>query len=91
MMRIIIELTEAEAAAGAPGITREVVGAAATREAGREGPAVDGGPPSEALLLALGTRGEARAEAPGGPSAIDAATPPAWLEEVIRGIEQGQP
>jgi hypothetical protein len=78
-MRITIELTEAEARATT--IRPEHIGAA-----GADAPAEDGGPPSEALLIALGAATADGTEAGACAAAGgDAGGPPAWLVEVVAG------
>jgi hypothetical protein len=77
-MRITIELTEAEGRA----TTIRPEGGAVPEDA----PAMDGGPPPEALLIALGAvaAGETTAAPTERPGA-DAGGPPAWLVDVVTG------
>jgi hypothetical protein len=78
-MRITIELSEAEGRATA--IHRESGSALAA-----DATPVDGGPPPEALLVALGAAAaRATGEATALPQGGDAGGPPAWLVEVVTG------
>lgn len=83
-MRIIIEMNEAESRSAS--VSREVSGQqTASGQATTQAAALDGGPPPEALLLALGARTETNMESTsptrfGG--ARDAGQPPTWLMNI---------
>ena len=81
-MRITIEMTEAEGQSTA--IYRASDGQPANlQESASESTALDGGPPPEGLLLALGA--PSGVEATGSQGGGDAGGPPAWLVGVLSG------
>jgi hypothetical protein len=84
-MRITIDITEAEERSAT--IRPETGSVLVTGSAGaEEAPPKDGGPPPEALLVALGAESATRAG--GGPTerlGTDAGGPPAWLVDVVSG------
>ena len=88
-MRITIEMTEAESRSTT--IHREVGGAVTTGQVEREPPASDGGPPAQALLLALGGKAELGAEGLGVGGDSDAGGPPGWLVDIMTGGAGGRP
>jgi hypothetical protein len=81
-MRIIIELTEAESRSTT--IQQPTVTTQPATQASGEAPPIDGGPPPEALLMALRAKPD-DAFASGRPSAIngDAGEPPRWLVDAV--------
>ncbi len=88
-MRITIEMTESEGRSTT--VSRQMVGAGTTGSAGGEGPAADGGPPPEALLMALGVQSQPGMTATTGGDQ-DAGEPSSWLVDAITsGRRSNQP
>lgn len=83
-MRIIIEMNEAESRSAS--VSREVSGQqTASGQATTQAAALDGGPPPEALLLALGARTETSTVSTSPTqfgSDQDAGPPPTWLMNI---------
>jgi hypothetical protein len=83
-MRITIEMTEAEGLSAANHRTSDGELAGGRALAG-ETAALDGGPPPEGLLLALGATASVEAGSAGRSLDGDAGGPPAWLVGVLSG------
>lgn len=80
-MRITIELTESES----HGITiqRQAVAKEPMASASTEAQAIDGGPPPDALLQALGEKAEITTNGKTSRAPGDAGEPPRWLVDAI--------
>ena len=83
-MRITIELTDAEGRYTT--IRPEATGDRRSGQAvAEEAPPQDGGPPPEALLIALGAQSGIKPGVPTERLGTDAGAPPAWLVDVVTG------
>ena len=80
-MRITIELTESESQAIT--IQRQAVAKEPMTSASTEAPPIDGGPPPEALLQALGEKPEITTNGKTSRAPGDAGEPPRWLVDAI--------
>ncbi len=88
-MRITIEMTESESRSTT--VSQQLVGAVTTGSAAGEAPAADGGPPAEALLMALGTQSQPGMTATTG-GYQDAGAPSSCLVDAITsGRSSSQP